>query len=442
MAGPNKRVGLDAGTLEALDAFVLAMATPSGDTTDEQSRNGFRAGRPTTDAPWLSISGRHLDLFTVALDGLMGEPSLQHVSRETMDALLWGLGAEANRDPDRLLDAQHRRLAIQNFVREVAMPLVEFAALFSLEDLSVPGSELEVGSVVFSQLTRPVADEWLRRPDARVYAEDLEKFVGMTVATTRVFAGDTAAALQGARNSVDRALGTLRFAIGTNLFRLPDVQLLFRRDRFGMVTRVDDPGDWRTSGELGFRPVRLEVAAGLRSHVDDTVRDLNEFSKSGLRRDIKVRVERAVHWMGASSTRESPDDRLVDLCTAVETFLATRADARKGEAIAFRSMLLGLAAGDGFIDPLRLFEFYERRSELVHGSALGVCGLHDCDILRMQIARLLRQFMKVALERQPAGFGALLSLLATPHNVGLAHGWLRDRGPKGVGISDYVRSRM
>lgn len=94
MSGPNKRVRLAVGTLEALDAFVLAMAAPYDDASGEVDRLGFRAGRPTTDAPWLSINGEHLELFTGALDRLAAERLFVRPNRLTRRWGKWRAGCQ------------------------------------------------------------------------------------------------------------------------------------------------------------------------------------------------------------------------------------------------------------------------------------------------------------------------------------------------------------
>jgi len=206
----SKKTRVAQTTRRAVEAFAAAMSGAASGK-DEGDRSGFKAGRPSTDAPWLTITGAHLELFNLALAAIMSEPAVEHVSRETVDSLLWALGADIDRSPDVYHEVSGRSERIEQFLREIVMPWQEFEALCSLDDLSIPGNPLQVGSVLFGELAESQAAYWLSRPDADIYAEDIQKLVGRTVATTRVPAGDGAVAIQRARTAVDVGLGTLRY---------------------------------------------------------------------------------------------------------------------------------------------------------------------------------------------------------------------------------------
>ena len=91
---------------------------------------------------------------------------------------------------------------------------------------------------------------------------------------------------------------------------------------------------------------------------------------SGPIRDTFIR---AMEWIGDSITREHPDSKIVDLCTALETLLATEQDKKKGELIALRMTLLCALLGQLFFSPSQLLEIYIKRSKIVHGSQRDIC---------------------------------------------------------------------
>ncbi len=77
---------------------------------------------------------------------------------------------------------------------------------------------------------------------------------------------------------------------------------------------------------------------------------------------------RALEWIGSSITRESYDDKVVDLCTALECMLGLKSDGRKGEAIALRYILLSGLRGGLYIMPHMILPAYQTRSQVIHGS--------------------------------------------------------------------------
>jgi len=80
--------------------------------------------------------------------------------------------------------------------------------------------------------------------------------------------------------------------------------------------------------------------------------------------------------------RDELDDKVVDICTALETLLATKDDLRKGECIALRTTLLNTKLNKPFFEPVNVMDLYLKRPDIVHGSARKVCTESDCQIGR------------------------------------------------------------
>jgi hypothetical protein len=92
-------------------------------------------------------------------------------------------------------------------------------------------------------------------------------------------------------------------------------------------------------------------------------------------KDLRQPIFRTLLWIGSSVTRESLDDKVVDLCTGLESLLTLEGDPRKAEAIAVRYMLLGFAVDDPsyVTHPFAIYDLYKLRNKVVHGSARRVC---------------------------------------------------------------------
>src|SRR5207248_1756810 len=94
------------------------------------------------------------------------------------------------------------------------------------------------------------------------------------------------------------------------------------------------------------------------------------------------RFLRALEWIGTSMTRESSDDKVVDLITAIECVLDPTTGGSKAEAVTLRSMLLAAAAGSELHNPVLLYRFYLVRNQIVHGSERGLASEGDYLFLR------------------------------------------------------------
>ena len=145
-----------------------------------------------------------------------------------------------------------------------------------------------------------------------------------------------------------------------------------------------------------------------------------------------------------SITRESYDHKIVDLCTGLEAVLTTVDDRRKGEAIAFRFMLLSTALGRPFCPPGVLYDLYERRSRVVHGAALGECGNNDYLQLRLVAKEAVLNIIELNRVQGPIDRPSrLIRLLESRGRMKEATAWLescRDNATRKV--TKYAKSRL
>ena len=85
---------------------------------------------------------------------------------------------------------------------------------------------------------------------------------------------------------------------------------------------------------------------------------------------IKTIVDRTIYWIGKAIEETEYDQKIIALCTAMEVLLTTRSDRRKGEAIAYRMILINLSLEKKFSNPFQILRIYELRSKIIHGSSL------------------------------------------------------------------------
>lgn len=243
-----------------------------------------------------------------------------------------------------------------------------FEVLLPIEGLSCP-EPLAVGDVLFecmAELTEPAAD--LHQIE-QVFRRD---FQGKTAARLRVGGDSDDLAVATAQEMTDTALNELRVALAINARRgIHARQYLQRREGSYLIRALGAPEG--TGVALGWRvgasPIELGIGGDFRRDVEDALAELAPLRGDEIRSKLGVRLRRAAQWLGSSLTRTSPDDAILDLSTALECFLASKSDKRKGEAIAVRSVLLLHLIEGRFPNPLETLGQYELRSNITHGEA-------------------------------------------------------------------------
>jgi hypothetical protein len=207
-----------------------------------------------------------------------------------------------------------------------------------------------------------------------------DSIIGNAVASIYEQCYDPDKAIENASIKLNTALNVLRSALLMDHdprivgWRIHDVQMLFHAGEQYAVREKDSLKPVYLSFRLGFRNVQfiiddvyLSQIAASKQIIDSLFIPTNDQSK------IYRRMRRALDWIGGSIIRERLDDKIVDICTALETLLATKQDHRKGEAIALRMMLLYAHLKKPFFDPVKVLDLYEKRSDIVHGSERDIC---------------------------------------------------------------------
>lgn len=376
-------------TRSALATFVQEMSKPATDEIAEVWPGGFRNGRlPNDPGQWLTLTGDTYSAYQTALDGLESEPSLAMHGRSALDGVLWEFGLSIDRaSAGAMSDDEAKRLA-DRFLRTLDARSIEWNVLLETEGIADLDGAITALDVTFEPMSRRMLDEWLSSANSSVFAGEINALLGKPVAVVKVRAGDSQKAVEIAHRKVDASLDALRFALsGVRPTTIPSQQMLFRRGRHTWCTPVDGPSQFSSSAEVGFRQVPLSITGRTRM---DTSALLARLDGSGRARNVSDSLLRAAQWIGTSMRIEEPDLKIVTLCTAAESFLTAKSDLRKGEHLVLRAMLLCASSNTQLPNPMMLFDLYEKRSQVVHGSKINVCGENEYQWLRQLVVVLLQ----------------------------------------------------
>ena len=392
----------------------------------------------------LAIEGEEVRLYDQALARLSAEREVEHLTTRDVDDELWELVCELFVHRDQYRNDMSRARRIREFLTRVQKPWQEYEVITAIQNLRLRVKVMDIAGVRLRCLSARAARDWGLASSPRL-SRLTRDLIGKTVALTVVEAGTPARAAERAGAKTDDALNALRSALtGSILANILAEQLQFRRD-VGTIVKTGSTGKielitWRRP----FQPMEFEIRRHTAEPVRRYLRPVNAAVERQGSDKLSGRLLRALNWIGTGAARESHDDKIVDLCTALETLLTLRSDKRKAEAIALRSILLPQALGQPFFDPFLLYWLYELRSEIVHGSELRVCGQRQsADLLWIatktaaQFADLIRRDSSIATHNK------LIAAIERPDLLTQAIAWLEPYpGAVPRSIAKFAHARL
>lgn len=388
--------------------------------------------RPTEG---LRLSVDETRLYFSCLRELAHESELEHLltsrrRERAVDDQLWALVCDLFANRQDYKDVRKRKQRLADFAAAIAKPHDLYEVVITVEHLQMAEHDFAIGDVTFSLFDDHRASAW--GISDREHERDL---VGKVVARTQVRAGTVNLALERAKTKTDTALNILRVC-GAPMPLIHDDQLQQRRGQDWLAKNLsasDNPirGGW----QRGDAPIDLDLKGAIYDHFSEELLQLQPILSGKIPRDLNNRISRAFEWVGSSVTRRNYDDKVIDLCTALETLLTTINDAKKGEALALRVLLLAMAAeGEGLLlHPLEVLAIYEARSIVVHGSDLNICGKRDYVRLRTVTLDAIQQVATLATSVPTVTkISKLIATIQADANLGRAISWLEENSQSDV----------
>lgn len=396
--------------LELLNAVVEEPGHDPRPDGEEEEKEPVRGGSIPSDLPgpvpapdgMLWLAGHAADLYfrcrrRLQIEGEDGE--LEHLSPQAIEQILWRLTCEVW-ITRTALDALGRSAKVDAFIEAHRHPQEEWEVLWEIEDLTIKGT-IDIAGVEFFPFVGAASDRWMR-PEGHVLRPLFdEKLIGKAFARVVVRAGTKQKALERSRSTIDDAIGILRVA----LLKAIGVHRLQRLQRIGTsyyAARLSDTESRLVGAERGFEPHPLGIEGELLDLLRSRVAEFNTAFDERHPAELREPLFRSLIWIGSSVSRESADDKVVDLCTALEC-LFLDADDRGGKAaaIAARYRLVGIALGEAsFVSPPELYGLYQMRNNILHGSSRRECGQAEHGILEI-IAQDAFDLIRTLIEQQP-----------------------------------------
>ncbi|HWK80102.1 MAG TPA: hypothetical protein VNP95_05020 [Thermomicrobiales bacterium] len=383
-------------TSDVLDDLISALIEDGDDGTD--------AG-PTVSVPknLVSLAAEHgLDDGTLQIQGkrasrlyrearilLAEEESLEHLPVREREALCSDIVWRTYIAQQTVQLNKVVRTVKRAFVAEHVPPKTNHRVFYEVRGLSLD-RVLTINGVNLECFTKDQRELLVHDlgEDARSVLDAIPD--GSTLASVTVKANSFVQAKRLGEYAIDDALSMLRCSALQFRFRIIDEQLLFAR---GAETLIERNGKLWDHWERPRQQLGIEVVGQFRDYVDGELEWMSEVNAYQGR--LRNQLIRAMHWVGSSVQRETFDDKITDLCTAIECLLTTRQDGRKAEPICVRYMALSILAGEGCYHLDEIYGLYDKRSRVVHGSARLIGDEKGYRKLQTVAIDILQQVLKV-----------------------------------------------
>jgi len=361
------------------------------------------------------IDGENFKNFKSVYRNLRKDISTEYLRDKELDDALWYLLCDVYLNRKMYTNSGTLNKQIDEFIGQVCRPLKEYEVLFGVRNLIVKKYPLKLWNTVLTQLD--VKDLEHIEPQISGKFKDMifETFLKNASIMVTLQGNHSGLVIDRAREEAEFIVKVLQTYLNENM-SIRDENLLFDISAFSLI-RVKDGSKWAWS----WRRKRLPYGITISDTLFATINKANEHFEiiTNLNPDFRARVQRAIYWVGSSIKEEVLDHKMIFLCTALETLLTSRDDKRKGEIITYRMVLLNHLIKGHFPDPFQLMWFYELRSQIVHGSAIGKTTNSDYSHLQHIVTETLLTFIIQVEKSKVKEYSKLLESLEDKENLKL-----------------------
>jgi hypothetical protein len=338
----------------------------------------------------LHITGEEYNQYHLCLVSLVNERELEYLSNREIDKELWHLVCEIFTNTTILKDPKALRKSLYSFQNRLKKPLIEYEIIIPIENLKIGEHVYEIAGTKLFEMSPEFAQQWGIIKDKIIHDIFFKEAVGKAVATLTENAADPDKAAERARDRVKTSLDILRVALLLDheprviSWKIHDEEMLFTQSEHIAIRKGKDTTNIFFDIKRGFRSVEFKVDQIIYNQLETSRMVIESlFNRNIITGHIKDRLSRTIKWISNSVIKDELDDKVIDICTALETLLTTKDDLRKGECIALRTTLLNAKLKKTFFNPVYVMDIYLKRSEIIHGSAIKVCTESDYQIGRI-----------------------------------------------------------
>lgn len=371
----------------------------------------------------LVLSGEDVGRYYSTYDLLREEPGLEYLSDKELKDQLWRLECEVfiNREEYKR-ELRNLNKKIEDFIASLIRPFEPYEVLIPIDYFKVGDHVIQLGDCLIRHFTEEQLLNW-GFGEHEIWRDSLEFFADKTSIVIRQTGNNLEAVIHRARRRAELVVHALRIAFSDRDFT-PDLQLKFHLSSHTVIREADKP-KIRRGRHTSLGPWQLEY---FEKHDEILAAYANDIlmRSVALKSEFKPRIDRAIHWLGNAIEQEDYDQRVAQICTALESLLCSKSENRKGEPIAYRMALLATLTGDGFMHPADVLWVYKLRSTVVHGSDIEVVGEAEYHRILNAARRALKSYIELIQTNDLKNYKALIQHLESSPEAKELLKWLDD----------------
>lgn len=393
-------------------AGFLSANIPKDLITHEMKKAGHTA---------LILTGKEVGSYYKSFDMLRRAPELEYLTDKELKDYLWRLECEVfvNRQEYKK-DLSKLNEKLEEFVSKLIKPLTEHDVMFVIENFKIGEAEINLGDCTLRHFTHDDLLGW-GFAQHKMWQGSIKEYADKTLLIVKEVGNNPDLIAERARKKADLRLHTLRIAFAERSFT-PDKQLRFRLSDEFVVREAENT---RLRRGLSASPKLWDFEYHEehdKKYVGYAVGVLG--GSTNFPKDLKERVDRALHWLGRAVDQDEFDQKVTHLCTAMESLLSNKSEQRKGERIAYRMVLLESLTGNAFVHPAELLWIYQLRSSVVHGSSVEVATKQEYRTMLHAARCTLKNYVVFIADNGLTKYAELIRRIEFSDEAKQLSGWL------------------
>ena len=337
------------------------------------------------------LYGKYYRDYCEVFEVLRDELSLEYLKDNELKNALWHFiceiiaGYSDYRNTDRLKEK------INEFLSSMLRPLEEYEVLIPILYLDAKDLEIKIGDVTIKKFDEFALQDWGMLREWGVFKLTANK----TMAIIPEKGNNPKLICDRARRKADFIIRVLQVSLSTDIY-IHDKNLLFKQGVCSFYRKRDTPSSVRRQWQSRYKFPPLVIDEKLEKSMNNFLGNISDIlEEEKYSPELRERFERALIWIGRSIEEEDPDIKIINLSTALETILTNKSEGKKGERLAYRMLLLNAHVKKPFIDPAKVLWIYELRSEIIHGSRIGIASDHEYSTMKFVAIETLRYSIEI-----------------------------------------------
>jgi hypothetical protein len=326
-------------------------------------------------------------------------------------------------------DQNNLKEEIEGLLKHIYRHIDTYEIIIPVTNVNIRGSEIVIGDVLIKQFKMHELENWCASND--IFKDiNIHDFVDKTLAVISEQGTNFDLVCRRARKKAAFAVRVLQVSIKANE-RIRDDQALLDIGEFLLARRKDDLSFGGYEIDRSSKPSLLDINGQVYGEINRFITKISDVFENGtLPEKLQNRFRRSLIWIGQSIDDEDYDIKIIKLCTALESILVTKDDRKKGEALAYRMMLLYAIKEHDYFHLNKILDIYELRSKIIHDGEKGLISDKQYRMMVRQVIETIVYTIQIVREQKIKNIGCLIYFLESSEYMDKVYKWLVEQDDK------------